>query len=44
MILLLLFGKVHFGLSIWLDFEASMEGEHNEGAYESAGEIRPLRF
>ena len=26
------------------DFEASMEGEHNEGAYESTGEIRPLRF
>ena len=31
--------------SDYSDFEASMEeGEHNEGAYESAGEIRPLRF
>ena len=30
--------------SDYSDFEASMEGEHNEGAYESAGEIRLLRF
>ena len=26
------------------DFEASMEGEHNERVYKSVGEIRPWQF
>ena len=30
--------------SDYSDCEASMEGEHNEGVYESAGEIRPWKF
>ena len=30
--------------SDYSDFEASMEGEHNERVYESVGEIRPLQF
>ena len=30
--------------SDYSDFEASMEGEHNERVYEPVGEIRPSRF
>ena len=30
--------------SDYSDFEASMEGEHNERVYESVGEIRPWQF
>ena len=30
--------------SDYSDFEASMESEHNEGAYQPAGEIRSSRF
>ena len=26
------------------DFEATMEGEHNERVYKSVGEIRPWQF
>ena len=30
--------------SDYLDFEASVEGEHNERVYESVGEFRPWQF
>ena len=30
--------------SDYSDFEASMEGEHNERVYKSVGEIRPWQF
>ena len=30
--------------SDYLDFDASMEGEHNERVYEPVGEIRPWKI
>ena len=30
--------------SYYSDFEASMEGEHNEKVYESVGESKPWQF
>ena len=30
--------------SDYYDFEASIEGEHNERVYEPVGEVRPSRF
>ena len=30
--------------SDYSDFEASMEGEHNERVYESVGESKPWQF